>query len=268
MKRFLSLTLAMMLVLSILLFSGCKEKGVDIIPVDSEHSAIFQCLQGAGTNKISKILLTASGGPFFGKTCEELKTKTKKDALKHPNWSMGAKITIDSATLMNKGLEVIEAKWLFDVDPDDIEVYVHRQSIVHSMIEFADRSVIAQMGIPDMKLPIVYAIRYPDRSIPVHERLDLFSINKLTFEKPDYQTFDCLNIAYEAIRRGGTAPTVMNAANEIAVKRFLNDEIKFLDIPAIIRKAVSDHDFKENINLDDVLKYDMWAREYAETIEL
>jgi len=243
-----------------------KKYGVQILPVDSEHSAIFQCLQGKGDNKISKILLTASGGPFFGKTKEELKSVTKKDALKHPNWSMGAKITIDSATMMNKGLEVIEAKWLFDVEPEDIEVYVHRQSIVHSMVEFCDNSVIAQMGIPDMKLPIVYAMRYPKRQIPVHERLNLFDVKNLTFEKPDYDNFDCLNIAFECIKRGGTAPTVMNAANEIAVAKFLNDEIGFLDIPTIIRKTLDAHIFKESINLNDVLKYDNWAREYSSGI--
>ena len=241
-----------------------KENGVDILPVDSEHSAIFQCLQGKGDNKISKILLTASGGPFFGKTKEELKKVTKKDALKHPNWSMGAKITIDRATMMNKGLEVIEAKWLFGVDADDIEVHVHRQSIVHSMVEFCDNSVIAQMGIPDMKLPIVYAMRYPDRSIPVHERLNLFKVGTLTFEEADRENFDCLSIAYESIKKGGTAPTVMNAANEVAVAKFLNDEISFLDIPVIIRKTLDKHSFKENITLDDVLKYDTWAREAAE----
>ena len=245
-----------------------KEYGVDIIPVDSEHSAIFQCLQGNGDNKISKILLTASGGPFFRKTKEELKYVTKNDALKHPNWSMGAKITIDSATMMNKGLEVIEAKWLFDVEPEDIEVYVHRQSIVHSMVEFCDNSVIAQMGIPDMKLPIVYAINYPNRQLPVHERLNLFDVGTLTFEKPDYENFDCLNIAFESIKRGGIAPTVMNAANEIAVAKFLNNEIGFLDIPLIIRKTLDAHTFKDNISLDDVLKYDKWAREYSSQIEL
>ncbi len=245
-----------------------REKGVDILPVDSEHSAIFQCLQGAGDNKISKILLTASGGPFFGKTKDELKSVTKRDALKHPNWSMGAKITIDSASMMNKGLEVIEAKWLFDIDADDIEVYVHRQSIVHSMVEFMDNSVIAQMGIPDMRLPIVYAMHYPDRSTPVHERLDLYKVGNLSFEQPDRETFDCLNIASECIKKGGTSPTVMNAANEIAVAKFLNDEIGFLDIPLIIRQTLDAHDFKADITLDDVLKYDAWAREYAGNILL
>lgn len=245
-----------------------RECGVDILPVDSEHSAIFQCLQGAGDNRISKILLTASGGPFFGKTKEELKSVTKRDALKHPNWSMGAKITIDSATMMNKGLEVIEAKWLFGVDAKDIEVYVHRQSIVHSMVEFMDNSVIAQMGIPDMKLPIVYAMHYPDRSTPVHERLDLYKAKNLSFERPDTENFDCLKIAFECIKMGGIAPTVMNAANEIAVAKFLNDEIGFLDIPRIIRKTIDAHEFKADITLDDVLNYDAWAREYAGNITL
>lgn len=245
-----------------------RENGVDILPVDSEHSAIFQCLQGAGDNRISKILLTASGGPFFGKTKEELKSVTKRDALKHPNWSMGAKITIDSATMMNKGLEVIEAKWLFGVDAEDIEVYVHRQSIVHSMVEFMDNSVIAQLGIPDMKLPIVYALHYPDRSTPVHERLDLYKAKNLSFERPDTENFDCLKIAFECIKMGGIAPTVMNAANEIAVAKFLNDEIGFLDIPMIIRKTIDAHEFKADITLDDVLSYDAWAREYAGNITL
>jgi len=245
-----------------------KSYGVDILPVDSEHSAIFQCLQGAGDNKISKILLTASGGPFFGKTKDELKLVTKKDALKHPNWSMGAKITIDSATMMNKGLEVIEAKWLFGVEADDIEVYVHRQSIVHSMVEFNDNSVIAQMGIPDMRLPIVYAMRYPDRSIPVHQRLNLYEVGTLTFEKPDTDNFDCLLIAFECINRGGSAPTVMNAANEIAVAKFLNDEIGFLDIPILIRKTIQAHDFKKDITLEDVLNLDLWARQYCQDLSL
>jgi len=246
------------------LFMEAIEKNkVRLLPVDSEHCAIFQSLQSGKPWELRKILLTASGGPFFGKTKEQLKDITKSDALKHPNWAMGAKITIDSATLMNKGLEVIEAKWLFGVEPDDIDVYVHRQSIVHSMIEFEDRSVIAQMGIPDMKLPIVYAMRYPERSIPVHERLDLYKVKNLTFDKPDPDTFDCLKIAFEAIKKGGSAPTVMNAANEVAVEKFLNDEIKFLDIPVLIRKTIDAHDFKADITLDDVLKLDSWARMYA-----
>ncbi len=240
-----------------------KEKGVSILPVDSEHSAIFQSLQGNENNKISKILLTASGGPFYGKTKEELKNVTKKDALSHPNWTMGAKITIDSATLMNKGLEIIEAKWLFDVNPEDIEVYIHRQSIIHSMVEFEDRSIIAQLGIPDMKLPIVYALRYPDRDVAVNERLNLFDIGTLTFDKPDTHTFECLNLAYSALITGGTMPTVMNAANEIAVNRFLNDEIEFLEIPEIIKQTMNAHKRKEQFDVSDVLKIDSWAREYS-----
>ena len=242
------------------------KKNVKILPVDSEHSAIFQCLQGNENNRISKILLTASGGPFFGKTKEQLKNVTKKDALAHPNWSMGAKITIDSATMMNKGLEVIEAKWLFGVEPDNIEVYVHRQSIVHSMVEFCDNSVIAQMGVPDMKLPIVYAIHYPERKFPVCEKLDLFKCNTLTFAKPDIDTFECLGFAYDALKIGGTMPAVMNAANEIAVSRFLNDEIEFLQIPYIIRKTMDAHTVKHNISITDVINADLWAREYGALI--
>lgn len=245
-----------------------KSKGVNILPVDSEHSAIFQCIQGKGDNKISKILLTASGGPFFGKTKDELIHVTKKDALKHPNWSMGAKITVDSSTMMNKGLEVIEAKWLFDVEPDDIEVYVHRQSIVHSMVEFGDNSVIAQLGIPDMKLPIIYALKYPQRNISVNKRLDLFEIGNLTFERPDIGSFDCLALAFEAIRIGSTMPTVMNAANEIAVAKFLEDKIGFLDIAHIIRETMKAHIVLGDVTLETVLKADEWARAYSENLKL
>ena len=243
-----------------------KEKGVSILPVDSEHSAIFQCLQGNSHNKISKILLTASGGPFFGKKKNELGDIKKEDALKHPNWSMGAKITIDSATLMNKGLEIIEARWLFDTKASDIEVYVHRQSIIHSMVEFEDRSVIAQLGIPDMKLPIVYALRYPNRDVSVNEPLDLFKVGTLTFEKPDTDTFECLNLAYRALSAGGSMPTVMNAANEIAVSRFLNDEVGFLQIPEIIKSTMDAHKNIENITITDVLNADAWAREYSRAL--
>jgi len=243
-----------------------KEKGVSILPVDSEHSAIFQCLQGNSHNKISKILLTASGGPFFGKNKKDLASIKKEDALKHPNWSMGAKITIDSATLMNKGLEIIEARWLFDTKASDIEVYVHRQSIIHSMVEFQDHSVIAQLGIPDMKLPIVYALNYPNRSTPVNERLDLFKVGTLTFEKPDTDTFDCLNLAYRALSEGGSMPTVMNAANEIAVGRFLKDEIEFLQIPEIIKSTMDAHKNIDNITVSDVLSADAWAREYSKEL--
>ena len=243
-----------------------NEKNVKILPVDSEHSAIFQCIQGAGDNRISKILLTASGGPFFGMKKDELIAKKASDALKHPNWSMGAKITIDSSTLMNKGLEVIEACWLFDVSPDDIEVYVHRQSIVHSMVEFKDNSVIAQLGIPDMKLPIVYAINYPDRKVSVSEKLNLFEVGNLTFEKADTETFECLSLAYKAIREGGTMPVVMNAANEIAVEKFLAGKIGFLDIPEIIKKTMNAHTKVKDISLSDIQNADNWAREYSMSI--
>lgn len=246
-----------------LIMSLAKQKGVSILPVDSEHSAIFQSLQGNEKNKISKILLTASGGPFFGKKRSELSGVTKKDALNHPNWSMGAKITVDSATMMNKGLEVIEAKWLFDVCPQDIEVYIHRQSIIHSMVEFEDNSVIAQLGIPDMKLPIVYALRYPNRDVAVSSKLNLFDIHTLTFDKPDTDTFECLSFAYQALATGGTMPTVMNGANEVAVDKFLKDEIEFLQIPEIIKKTMGAHYAMPVVTIDDVLKADAWAREYS-----
>ena len=240
-----------------------KEYNVDILPVDSEHSAIFQCLQGNSYGKIKKILLTASGGPFFGKTAEELREITKKDALKHPNWSMGSKITIDSATLMNKGLEIIEAKWLFGVDVDNIEVLVHRQSIVHSAVQFCDNSVIAQLGVPDMKLPISYAINYPERTTDVTPELDLFKNGTLTFDKPDTDTFRCLNIAIDAVRRGGLVPTIMNAANEVAVELFLNDKIGFLDIADLVEDTINGVTISDELSFDSIVKYDKIAREYC-----
>ena len=243
-----------------------KEYNVDILPVDSEHSAIFQCLQGNSYDKIKKLLLTASGGPFYGKTADELKNITKADALKHPNWSMGAKITIDSATLMNKGLEIIEAKWLFGVDVDDIEVLVHRQSIVHSAVEFCDNSVIAQLGVPDMKLPISYAINYPERTADVTPELDLFSCGTLTFGKPDKDTFRCLGIAIEAVRKGGLVPTVMNAANEVAVELFLKDKIGFLDIARLVEDTIKGVDITDELSLDAIVKYDAIAREYCRSL--
>ena len=243
-----------------------KEYNVDILPVDSEHSAIFQCLQGNSYDKIKKLLLTASGGPFYGKTADELKNITKADALKHPNWSMGAKITIDSATLMNKGLEIIEAKWLFGVDVDDIEVLVHRQSIVHSAVEFCDNSVIAQLGVPDMKLPISYAINYPERTTDVTPELDLFSCGTLTFGKPDKDTFRCLGIAIEAVRKGGLVPTVMNAANEVAVELFLKDKIGFLDIARLVEDTIKGVDITDELSLDAIVKYDAIAREYCRSL--
>lgn len=237
-----------------------KEKNVKLLPVDSEHSAIFQCLNGEKSKFIKRIILTASGGPFFGKTHDELKNVTLKDALNHPNWSMGNKITIDSATLMNKGLEFIEAKWLFDVDIDKIDIIVHRQSIIHSMVEFTDGSVIAQMGKPDMRTPISVALNYPDREILSQESLDFSTLSSLTFNKPDYGTFKCLPLAIDAIKAGGTAPAYLNGANEAAVALFLNEKIGFLDIADIIGEAMNKHNNVVNYSLDDVLNADKSAR--------
>ena len=244
-----------------------KEYNVDILPVDSEHSAIFQSLRGNSYKSIKKILLTASGGPFFGKTKEELKSVKKEHALKHPNWSMGSKITIDSATLMNKGLEVIEAKWLFDVNIDDVTVLVHRQSIVHSAVQFCDNSVIAQLGAPDMKLPISYAINYPDRAeCAVLDELDLFSCADLTFAKPDRENFPCLDLAVNSSKKGGFAPTVMNAANEVAVDMFLKDKISFTDISDIVASTVDGLSTEGELTVDAIVKYDELAREYAKNL--
>ena len=243
-----------------------KKYNASIIPVDSEHSAIFQCLNGERHNKIDKILLTASGGPFRGKKRSELENVTKAAALKHPNWTMGQKITIDSSTLMNKGLEVIEAKWLFDVEPEDIVVHVHPQSIVHSMVQFTDSSVIAQMGCPDMRVPIQYALTYPDRMDSGFERLNLFEIAELTFEKPDMEVFPCLALAYRALKHGGTDCTVLNAANEVLVEKFLNDEIGFYDIPKYIELAIEKHSFIEEPSLDDILETDRWTRKFIEEV--
>ncbi len=243
-----------------------KKHNVDILPVDSEHSAIFQCLQGNSYSNIKKLLLTASGGPFFGKKAHELTNITKADALKHPNWSMGSKITIDSATLMNKGLEMIEAKWLFNVDIDDVEVVVHRQSIVHSAVQFCDNSVIAQLGVPDMKLPISYAINYPERTIDVTPELDLFKYNNLTFDKPDTQTFKCLNLAVDSVKKGGLVPTIMNAANEVAVEMFLNDKIGFMDIASLIENTINGVTVVDGLNFDSIVKYDGIARQYCKKL--
>jgi 1-deoxy-D-xylulose-5-phosphate reductoisomerase len=241
-----------------------KENNVSMYPVDSEHSAIFQSLQGNSMNKIANIWLTASGGPFRGMT--DLSGVTLADALNHPNWSMGKKITIDSATMMNKGLEVIEAKWLFDVDLDQIKVVVHPQSIVHSMVEYEDGAVIAQMGEPDMKVPIQYALTYPKRVKNSFPKLNFFERSNLTFEKPDMKVFRCLGLAFEAIKTGGTMPAVMNAANEIAVARFLNGEIKFTDIPVLIEKTMNTYNVKYDYSLDDVLEADIGAREFTESL--
>lgn len=240
-----------------------KEKGVKIYPVDSEHSAIFQCLQGNKRSQLSKVILTASGGPFFGKSYDDLRSVTKADALKHPNWDMGNKITIDSATLMNKGLEFIEAKWLFDLDQDQIEIVVHRQSVVHSAVEYDDYSVIAQLGVPDMKIPIQYALLYPERVPCPTGRLSLTEYGSLTFEKPDYETFKCLSAAIEAIKRGGAYPCLVNSANEEAVRAFLNDEISFISIGEIVSSVLDEFKPSEIRSYDDVMKADSAARAYV-----
>ncbi len=231
-----------------------KEYGVSILPVDSEHSAIFQSLNGEPKNRIQKILLTASGGPFRGRTPEELVNIQVEDALKHPNWAMGRKITIDSSTLVNKGLEVMEAKWLFGVEPEQIQVVVHPQSIIHSMVEYVDGAVIAQLGVPDMKLPIQYALFYPDRR-PMYERkLDFFELQNMTFEKPDTETFYGLALAYEALKAGGSVPTVYNAANEKAVALFLERKISYLQIPELIKRSMDAHKKILNPDVNQILE--------------
>lgn len=240
-----------------------KEHRSSIIPVDSEHSAIFQCLVGEGNNPIEKLILTASGGPFRNCTLEELQTVTKTQALKHPNWEMGAKITIDSATMMNKGFEVIEAKWLFGVHPDQIEVVVHPQSIIHSMVQFTDGSVKAQMGLPDMKLPIQYAFSYPDRLSSSFGRLDFSKCANLTFEKPDTTRFRCLALMYEAMHRAGNIPCVVNAANEVVVAAFLNDRISFLEMSDVIEKTMNRVSFIAQPTYEDYVATDAEAREIA-----
>ncbi|MBQ0112703.1 MAG: 1-deoxy-D-xylulose-5-phosphate reductoisomerase [Bacteroidales bacterium] len=238
-----------------------EENNVPILPVDSEHSAIFQCLQGEILNPVKRILLTASGGAFLGKKREELAGMKASNALKHPNWSMGKKVTIDSATLMNKGLEVIEARWLFGVDAKNIVPVIHSQSIVHSMVEFEDGSIKAQMGKTDMRLPILYALSYPKRVKMPELSMDIFSISNLTFSKPDTETFPCLSLAFKAIEKGGNLPTIMNAANEIAVQRFLEDKISFLQIPEIIEKAMDTYTFIQCPTYEDFLATDKEVRE-------
>ena len=245
-----------------------KEYHVPILPVDSEHSAIFQSLQGNESNRIEKILLTASGGPFRGKNAEDLAEMKVEDALKHPNWSMGRKITIDSSTLVNKGLEVMEAKWLFDVDLDRIQVVVHPQSIIHSMVEYVDGGIIAQLGTPDMKLPIQYALFYPDRRPMKGKRVDFYELGTITFEKPDMETFTGLKLALRAASTGGSLPTVFNAANEKAVSLFLNRKIRFLEIPELIEMCMDAHKVVENPSVDEILaaeaeSYDRIASRYA-----
>ena len=241
-----------------------KEYGVSILPVDSEHSAIFQAMQGSPRKEaIKKIILTASGGPFFGKTLKELENVTAADALKHPNWDMGAKITIDSATMMNKGLEFIEAKWLFDMPNDDIEIVVHRESVVHSAIVYQDNSMIAQLGVPDMRIPIQYALTYPERKLSPVAPLSLADYGKLTFFEPDYETFKCINVCKNAIEMGGLHPAAANGANEESVKLFLSGEIKFTDIAYLNEEAMLKAEDKKDFTLADVLETDRLAREYV-----
>jgi 1-deoxy-D-xylulose-5-phosphate reductoisomerase len=245
-----------------------KENGVNIYPVDSEHSAIFQCLAGEWHNPIEKIVLTASGGPFRQKPAEELAEVTKAQALKHPNWTMGAKITIDSATLMNKGLEVIEAKWLFNLKPSQIDVVVHPQSIIHSLVQFEDGSMKAQLGLPDMKLPILYAMAYPQRVKTDWPRFNFMDYPQFTFEKPRIEVFRCLGLAFEALEQGGNAPCILNAANEIAVARFLNDEIKFLQIAETVEKTLQKASFIAKPSLEELIASDSEARGIAASILL
>ena len=242
-----------------------KEKGVKILPVDSEHSAIFQCLQGENRGQIHKILLTASGGPFRGRTLDQMRDIQVEDALKHPNWVMGRKITIDSATMVNKGLEVIEARWLFDVGLDQIQVVVHPESVIHSAVEFDDSAVIAQLGTPDMRLPIQYALFYPDRKPLGGEWLDLFKLGTLHFEQPNLEVFRGLQLAYDALNIGGSMPTVFNAANEMAVAKFLDRKIKFLDIPEIIGEAMEKHTAVKSPSLDAILDTEKATYEFIES---
>ncbi|WP_422361840.1 1-deoxy-D-xylulose-5-phosphate reductoisomerase [Reichenbachiella sp.] len=237
-----------------------KKKRVPILPVDSEHSAIFQCLTGEFTNPIEKIILTASGGPFRGKNRDFLTNVKKEQALKHPNWDMGAKITIDSASLMNKGLEVIEAKWLFDLTAEQIEVVVHPQSIVHSMVQFEDGSIKAQMGLPDMKLPIQYALTYPDRLKTNFPRFDFMDYPQLTFEKPDMETFKNLGLSFDALKKGGNQPCILNAANEIAVSKFLEDRIGFLEMSDVVESCLNKISYISTPNFDDYVETDKETR--------
>lgn len=241
------------------------ERQVSILPVDSEHSAVFQSMHGENKERVSKILLTASGGPFRGKKREDLLHITVEDALKHPNWSMGKKITVDSATLVNKGLEVIEAKWLFEIPPEKIQVIVHPQSMIHSMVEYADGGIMAQLGLPDMKLPIQYALFYPDRRPMEGKRVDFFELSSITFEKPDTETFRGLSMAYEAIRAGGSMPTVYNAANEKAVSLFLNRKIKFLEIYDLIQGAMEHHKVTALPSVEEILGAEAETYEYIDS---
>ena len=250
-----------------LIYSAMKESGANLFPVDSEHSAIWQCLFGENKNDIEKIILTGSGGPFRTRPIDTFSSITKNDALKHPNWVMGQKITIDSATMMNKGLEVIEAYWLFNIDSSNIEIVVHPQSIIHSMVQFKDGSVKAQLGVPDMKIPIQYALTYPRHFSSNWERLDFKEVSDLTFEAPNFERFPCLSLAYDALEKKGSSPAVLNFANDYSVFRFLKDEIKFTDIPKIIGLAMKNHEWDENPNLSDIRDLDSWTKDFVKNFD-
>ena len=239
-----------------------KKHSGNLFPVDSEHSAIWQCLTGEKNDQVKCIILTGSGGPFRTKPKEEFSLITREEALQHPNWDMGNKITIDSATMMNKGLEVIEAHWLFNLNADQIDIVVHPQSIIHSMVEFVDGSVKAQLGVPDMKLPIQYALTYPDHYSTDWENLDLTAIGRLTFEKPDFEKFPCIQLAYDALEKGGTFPVVLNVANDEVVSAFLNDHIPFIQIPQLIAEALDQHEFIENPDLETISEISQWTTNY------
>lgn len=243
-----------------------NKSGVDIFPVDSEHSAIWQCLQGERLEEVRKVILTGSGGPFRTRNRASFSTITVKEALKHPNWSMGRKITIDSATMMNKGLEVIEAKWLFDLSPEQIDIIVHPQSIIHSMVEFNDGSVKAQLGVPDMKIPIQYAITYPHHANISWEALDLIKVGKLSFEKPDLERFPSIRIAFDALKEGGSTTAVLNMANDITVALFLDGKIGFMDIPAIVENVCGSHTYREHPTLNDIIELEAWVRDFIQTL--
>lgn len=246
-----------------LIYKMLKNSASNIIPIDSEHSAILQCIRGESLNKVTKITLTASGGPFLKYQKEKLKDVTVEQALNHPNWKMGNKITIDSATLMNKGFEIIEGRWLFDVKTENIDVVIHPQSVIHSFVEFADGSVKAQLGVPDMRIPIQYSLTYPDRVLSDFPRLDFSKLKELTFEKPDFDKFECLKLAYEVMSKGGTYPVVLNASNEIAVDLFLKKKIKFPDIASLIKNALDGHKNSSELEIENIINIDKRVREFV-----
>ncbi len=240
-----------------------QEKGTRLLPIDSEHSAIWQCLAGEDRSQIRRLVLTGSGGPFRTWPLEDMSQVTREQALRHPNWDMGPKVTIDSATMMNKGLEVIEARWLYDMPPERIDIVIHPQSIIHSMVEFVDGSIKAQLGVPDMKIPIQYALAYPDHRPADWPRLDLAAIGELTFEEPDLEKFPCITLAYDALRRGGSAPAALNLANDLAVQAFLEDQLAFAAIPRVLERVLSEHPFIETPTLADLEELEAWTERYV-----